>query len=155
MGEDGFSIEEAYRVTSKHGPIETFKRDLNKVGTGKYWMYTEEYFYPRQCKLSRSFWCEIYLFYTLIFSLHCKGGSGLWCKQNQRGTEYSVFGGYRRQSLVIDGLHQGSDGILSGNAKLVLIEVVEFVPHLCLAKGGVDKKKIFFKTAVFLYFSGL
>lgn len=50
MGEDGFSIEEAYRVQSKHGPLETFKRDLNKVGTGKYWMYTEEYFYPKQCK---------------------------------------------------------------------------------------------------------
>nr|CAD2189120.1 unnamed protein product [Meloidogyne enterolobii] len=48
MGEDGFSIEEAYRAVSKNGPIETFKRDLNKVGTGKYWMYTEEYFYPRQ-----------------------------------------------------------------------------------------------------------
>lgn len=50
MGEDGFSMEEAYRINSKHGPFETFKRDLNKVGTGKYWMYTEEYFYPRQCK---------------------------------------------------------------------------------------------------------
>jgi len=48
MGEDGFSIEEAYRVVSKNGPIETYKRDLNKVGSGKYWMYTEEYFYPRQ-----------------------------------------------------------------------------------------------------------
>jgi len=48
MGEDGFSMEEAYRVQSKHGPLETFKRDLNKVGSGKYWMYTEEYFYPRQ-----------------------------------------------------------------------------------------------------------
>ncbi|KAI1732382.1 LiPocalin-Related protein [Ditylenchus destructor] len=48
MGEDGFSMEEAYRVHSKHGPFETFKRDLNKVGSGKYWMYTEEYFYPKQ-----------------------------------------------------------------------------------------------------------
>ncbi|KAH7705996.1 Protein LPR-6 b [Aphelenchoides avenae] len=48
MGEDGFSMEEAYRVVSKHGPIETYKRDVNKVGPGKYWMYTEEYFYPRQ-----------------------------------------------------------------------------------------------------------
>jgi hypothetical protein len=48
MGEDGFSLEEAYRVTSKNGPIDTFKRDLNKVGPGKYWMYTEEYFYPKQ-----------------------------------------------------------------------------------------------------------
>ncbi|KAE9553150.1 hypothetical protein FO519_003629 [Halicephalobus sp. NKZ332] len=48
MGEDGFSIEDAYRVVSKSGPIETYKRDLNKVGNGKYWMYTEEYFYPRQ-----------------------------------------------------------------------------------------------------------
>uniref|UniRef100_A0A1I7S9H2 Lipocln_cytosolic_FA-bd_dom domain-containing protein n=2 Tax=Bursaphelenchus xylophilus TaxID=6326 RepID=A0A1I7S9H2_BURXY len=48
MGEDGFSIEEAYRVHTKNGPIETYKRDLNKVGTGRYWMYTEEYFYPRQ-----------------------------------------------------------------------------------------------------------
>uniref|UniRef100_A0AC34QK28 Uncharacterized protein n=1 Tax=Panagrolaimus sp. JU765 TaxID=591449 RepID=A0AC34QK28_9BILA len=48
MGEDGFSIEEAYRVVSKNGPYETYKRDVNKVGAGKYWMYTEEYFYPRQ-----------------------------------------------------------------------------------------------------------
>ncbi|VDN17419.1 unnamed protein product [Gongylonema pulchrum] len=48
MGEDGFSIEEAYRVVSKNGPIETYKRDLNKVGAGQFWMYTEEYFYPRQ-----------------------------------------------------------------------------------------------------------
>uniref|UniRef100_A0A0N5ARL0 Lipocln_cytosolic_FA-bd_dom domain-containing protein n=1 Tax=Syphacia muris TaxID=451379 RepID=A0A0N5ARL0_9BILA len=48
MGEDGFSMEEAYKVVSKNGPIETYKRDLNKVGPGQYWMYTEEYFYPRQ-----------------------------------------------------------------------------------------------------------
>ncbi|VDK76295.1 unnamed protein product [Litomosoides sigmodontis] len=48
MGEDGFSIEEAYRVTTKNDPLETYKRDLNKVGAGQYWMYTEEYFYPRQ-----------------------------------------------------------------------------------------------------------
>jgi len=48
MGEDGFSIEEAYRVVSKGGPIETYKRDVNKVGAGQFWMYTEEYFYPRQ-----------------------------------------------------------------------------------------------------------
>lgn len=51
MGEDGFSIEEAYRVISKNGPVETYKKDLNKVGPGQYWMYTEEYFYPRQCRL--------------------------------------------------------------------------------------------------------
>ena len=50
MGDDGFSMEEAYRVVSKTGPIETYKRDLSKVGPGQYWMYTEEYFYPRQCK---------------------------------------------------------------------------------------------------------
>ncbi|CAD6193026.1 unnamed protein product [Caenorhabditis auriculariae] len=48
MGEEGFSMEEAYRVVSKTGPIETYKRDMNKVGPGQYWMYTEEYFYPRQ-----------------------------------------------------------------------------------------------------------
>ncbi|KAK6055264.1 hypothetical protein COOONC_07231 [Cooperia oncophora] len=48
MGEDGFSMEEAYRTVSKTGPIETYKRDMNKVGPGQYWMYTEEYFYPRQ-----------------------------------------------------------------------------------------------------------
>uniref|UniRef100_A0A915PCC1 Lipocalin/cytosolic fatty-acid binding domain-containing protein n=1 Tax=Setaria digitata TaxID=48799 RepID=A0A915PCC1_9BILA len=48
MGEDGFSIEEAFRVIAKNGPFETYKRDLNKVGPGQYWMYTEEYFYPRQ-----------------------------------------------------------------------------------------------------------
>jgi len=53
MGEDGFSIEEAYRVMSKHGSLETFKRDLNKVGGGKWWMYTEEYFYPRQFYLMK------------------------------------------------------------------------------------------------------
>ncbi|ETN68982.1 hypothetical protein NECAME_01092 [Necator americanus] len=50
MGEDGFSMEEAYRTMSKAGPIETYKRDMNKVGPGQYWMYTEEYFYPRQCE---------------------------------------------------------------------------------------------------------
>jgi hypothetical protein len=33
MGEDGFSIEEAYRVVSKGGPIETYKRDVNKVSS--------------------------------------------------------------------------------------------------------------------------
>lgn len=49
MGEDGFSMEEAYKIVSKNGPVETYKRDLNKVGPGQYWMYTEEYFYPRQC----------------------------------------------------------------------------------------------------------
>ncbi|CAR97855.1 LiPocalin-Related protein [Caenorhabditis elegans] len=48
MGEEGFSMQEAYRVVSKTGPIETYKRDMNKVGPGQYWMYTEEYFYPRQ-----------------------------------------------------------------------------------------------------------
>uniref|UniRef100_A0A1I7ZAN6 Lipocln_cytosolic_FA-bd_dom domain-containing protein n=1 Tax=Steinernema glaseri TaxID=37863 RepID=A0A1I7ZAN6_9BILA len=48
MGEDGFSMEEAYKVSAKNGPIETYKRDMNKVGPGQYWMYTEEYFYPRQ-----------------------------------------------------------------------------------------------------------
>ncbi|VDD93026.1 unnamed protein product [Enterobius vermicularis] len=48
MGEDGFSMEEAYKIVSKNGPVETYKRDLNKVGPGQYWMYTEEYFYPRQ-----------------------------------------------------------------------------------------------------------
>lgn len=50
MGEEGFSMQEAYRVVSKTGPIETYKRDMNKVGPGQYWMYTEEYFYPRQCE---------------------------------------------------------------------------------------------------------
>ncbi|TMS37222.1 hypothetical protein L596_004199 [Steinernema carpocapsae] len=48
MGEDGFSMEEAYKVSAKNGPVETYKRDMNKVGSGQYWMYTEEYFYPRQ-----------------------------------------------------------------------------------------------------------
>ncbi|PAV60369.1 hypothetical protein WR25_07842 [Diploscapter pachys] len=48
MGEGGLSMQEAYRVVSKNGQIETFKRDLNRVGPGQYWMYTEEYFYPRQ-----------------------------------------------------------------------------------------------------------
>jgi len=48
MGQEGFSMEESYRVVSKNGAMETYKRDLNKVGPGQYWMYTEEYFYPRQ-----------------------------------------------------------------------------------------------------------
>uniref|UniRef100_A0A915KFU1 Uncharacterized protein n=1 Tax=Romanomermis culicivorax TaxID=13658 RepID=A0A915KFU1_ROMCU len=48
MGRDGFSIEEAFHVVAKNGPIEVYKRDVTKTGTGEYWMYTEEYFYPRQ-----------------------------------------------------------------------------------------------------------
>jgi len=54
MGSDGFSIEESYRVVSKNGAVETYKRDLNKVGAGQYWMYTEEYFYPRQFYLIKA-----------------------------------------------------------------------------------------------------
>jgi len=48
MGRDGFSMEEAFHVVAKNGPIEVYKRDITKTGTGEYWMYTEEYFYPRQ-----------------------------------------------------------------------------------------------------------
>jgi len=48
MGKGGFTIEEAYRVISKSGPIETYKRDVTRVSPGAYWMYTEEYFYPSQ-----------------------------------------------------------------------------------------------------------
>uniref|UniRef100_A0AC35U5N8 Lipocalin/cytosolic fatty-acid binding domain-containing protein n=1 Tax=Rhabditophanes sp. KR3021 TaxID=114890 RepID=A0AC35U5N8_9BILA len=48
MGADGFSIEEGFRTGTKNGHLDTYKRDLNKVGLGKYWMYTEEYFYPKQ-----------------------------------------------------------------------------------------------------------
>jgi len=48
MGPQGFSIEEAYHVIGKGGPIETYKRDVTRTGNGEYWMYTEEYFYPRQ-----------------------------------------------------------------------------------------------------------
>jgi len=48
MGADGFSIQEAYRVISKQGPLETYKRDVSKQGPGQFWMYTEEYFYPSQ-----------------------------------------------------------------------------------------------------------
>lgn len=51
MGRDGFSIEEAFHVIAKNGPIEVYKRDVTRTGTGEFWMYTEEYFYPRQCKL--------------------------------------------------------------------------------------------------------
>ena len=51
MGAGGFTIEEAYRVISKTGPIETYKRDVTQSSPGKYWMYTEEYFYPSQCTL--------------------------------------------------------------------------------------------------------
>jgi len=50
MGRDGFSMEEAFHVVAKNGPIEVYKRDITKTGTGEFWMYTEEYFYPRQCK---------------------------------------------------------------------------------------------------------
>jgi hypothetical protein len=67
MGEDGFSLEEAYRVTSKNGPIDTFKRDLNKVGPGKYWMYTEEYFYPKQCKF-----IKLLMHYNLVIIFFIK-----------------------------------------------------------------------------------
>lgn len=49
MGPEGFSMEEAFHINSKNGPIKTFKRDLQKIAPGEYWMYTEEYFYPRQC----------------------------------------------------------------------------------------------------------
>lgn len=49
MGNGGFTIEEAYRVISKTGPIEVYKRDVTKVKEGSYMMYTEEYFYPSQC----------------------------------------------------------------------------------------------------------
>jgi len=48
MGPDGFSMDEAYHIISKNGPIETYKRDINKVGPGKFWVYTEQYFYPHQ-----------------------------------------------------------------------------------------------------------
>jgi len=48
MGADGFSIQEAYHVLGKNGPIETYKRDVTKQGPGQFWMYTEEYFYPSQ-----------------------------------------------------------------------------------------------------------
>ena len=70
MGEDGFSIEDAYRVVSKSGPIETYKRDVNKVGAGKYWMYTEEYFYPRQCKFIFN---QHGIPKAIYFSLHHQG----------------------------------------------------------------------------------
>ena len=59
MGKDGFSMEEAYRVISKGGPIETYKRDVQKVGAGQFWMYTEEYFYPRQCESFSTIICFI------------------------------------------------------------------------------------------------
>ena len=49
MGKGGFTIEEAYRVISKSGPIEVYKHDVTKVKEGSYMMYTEEYFYPSQC----------------------------------------------------------------------------------------------------------
>jgi hypothetical protein len=48
MGKGGFTIEEAYRVVSKAGPVETYKRDVVRAAPGTYWMYTEEYFYPSQ-----------------------------------------------------------------------------------------------------------
>jgi len=48
MGRDGFSIVEAFHVIAKNGPVEVYKRDVTRTGTGEFWMYTEEYFYPRQ-----------------------------------------------------------------------------------------------------------
>lgn len=51
MGRGGFSMLEGYRVISKNGPIETYKRDVTKTAPGVFWMYTEEYFYPRQLSI--------------------------------------------------------------------------------------------------------
>ncbi|VDP16854.1 unnamed protein product [Soboliphyme baturini] len=48
MGEGGMSMLEAYRTSSKDGELHTFKRDLSKSGPGEYWMFTEDYFYPKQ-----------------------------------------------------------------------------------------------------------
>ncbi|KRY91309.1 Condensin complex subunit 3 [Trichinella pseudospiralis] len=51
MGKDGFSIIEAFRTASKDGPVHTYKRDLSKSNTGEYWMFTEDYFYPRHLRI--------------------------------------------------------------------------------------------------------
>lgn len=50
MGPDGFTMNEAFHVIAKNGPIETYKRDVTAKGNGKFWVYTEQYFYPYQCK---------------------------------------------------------------------------------------------------------
>ncbi|KFD52999.1 hypothetical protein M514_06115 [Trichuris suis] len=48
MGAGGMSIVEAFRVNSREGAVKTYKRDLSRTGPGEYWMFTEDYFYPRQ-----------------------------------------------------------------------------------------------------------
>lgn len=50
MGPGGFSVEEAYHVISKTGPIETYLKDVSKSGAGQYWVYPHQYFYPHQCE---------------------------------------------------------------------------------------------------------
>uniref|UniRef100_A0A0N4ZBD7 Lipocln_cytosolic_FA-bd_dom domain-containing protein n=1 Tax=Parastrongyloides trichosuri TaxID=131310 RepID=A0A0N4ZBD7_PARTI len=82
MGEDGFSMEEAFRTVTKNGQLETYKRDLNKVGYGKYWMYTEEYFYPRQ-------------FHIL------KAGPNYNNETQQGNIEYFVVSDANRMSLMV------------------------------------------------------
>ena len=44
----GFEMLEGYRVTDKNGPVEVYKRDIPKTAPGRFWMHTEEYFYPRE-----------------------------------------------------------------------------------------------------------
>lgn len=48
MGPEGFSIDEAYHVISKAGPIETYLKDVSKTGSGQFWVYPHQYFYPHQ-----------------------------------------------------------------------------------------------------------
>ncbi|MCP9265883.1 Condensin complex subunit 3 [Dirofilaria immitis] len=100
MGEDGFSIEEAYRVITKNGPVETFKRDLNKVGTGQYWMYTEEYFYPRQCEWKEKENLYEYMIVTdanrLSLSVYARHPMIFYQKYNEevvKFLEHAGFGG--------------------------------------------------------------
>jgi len=48
MGPHGFTMQDAFHVISKNGPIEVYKRDVSPAGPGKFWVYTEQYFYPHQ-----------------------------------------------------------------------------------------------------------
>ncbi|CAI4225557.1 unnamed protein product [Auanema sp. JU1783] len=109
MGEGGFSMEEAYRVISKSGPIETYKRDVSKVGPGQYWIYTEEYFYPKQLNIigcgpnydasSNETQNDIEYFITtdsskMSFSVYARDPSTFFQTHNKEVTEFMESKGF-------------------------------------------------------------
>lgn len=99
MGEEGFSMQEAYRVVSKTGPIETYKRDMNKVGPGQYWMYTEEYFYPRQCN-----WIWFAKLGKPSFTVYIIGAGPAFDNSSRNSTEpiqYLIASDANRLSLMV------------------------------------------------------